>query len=289
MDDFDKFKGDVLIWIRSNGFPDIVGSIFLGDKSLSKSHSINWAAMQFWEHRNNLIRPLQEVATYLDGNDRYWMAFSSCLEKATWWCEPGAMEKRSNSKTSKQIKKQIVKKANDIAELIKQLNEVDGGVADFFANNFAYMDLFRLGALIQNEMGKGCDYENGLKADMDQLLLTDEFRFSMPKFENLILAYARRIYFVDDPLDNGFNPIEFSRRYGQSDFIRVFTSELKEYELLGSLPESILKLSFISIETFADMLYPHAATVRATNCIDKKWNPIKDGIDKELKNKRKIS
>lgn len=298
-------------WLDKHGLPYALVEAFGLNNEVLNDDSENAVAVLFWSKRDLLIRPLQEVSELIQSED-HWHSFAYELSwSAMKWSESALLLRREKDEKAANIKRKIVKKADEIVKLALELEKIgeywrtrqpssdfydyllskatDIQNAAYFSESEDFPGLYSgySGILGVFDTGKYCSYKEGLDAEFRYLWHEKEKNHSietMPIIECLIIAYARSFEEKRLSLAQLKDPLEFSQNsVSPAPFIRGFTSQLSNYVNGGHLPKSIKRLSFSSIETFATVLFPNRKKpIEARLYIDKDWNPIYPGLAKKI-------
>lgn len=272
----------IIEWGRHNELPQWSLLLFCFDKkhhSFDPNFFINRAVAGYIKSKDSLIPALKDAALLLETADQ-WQCFTFALKLAAWWNLADA----SVVKREDVIRQQILEKTREIVRLAKELDETAGHRL-IGPSKQVYPVLLTKAEEIHNQAVLGQYREGipGLYPDDECTFseyvapqLNNEFwdwdHYPLPSIESLILAYGDEMAKTDE--DYGyFNPIKFSKRRSPGDFIRFLTQHWLHMINAGRLPESIKDISLASIERFANVHYsPYV--IRATNYIDKEWQPI---------------
>lgn len=226
-----------------------------------------------------------------------WHSFAKCLLSAAaelpispWEPPHDKLEEVS------EIRRQIFEKSIELVLLAHRLTQIDGEKPPEYSSR-SWSDLLKTATDIQNNNeffvqdicskrnGDGVDRKEVDCHDLNINPTLDLFEpwqdYPMPIIESVILAYGKT--FHKDNLwlgehSAGFDPFRFSSKRGAGDFVRGFTYRLKSDIHFEYLPGSIQKLSFSSINKFAEVVYPYVTPVRADRYITAEWFPKKDTV-----------
>lgn len=230
-----------------------------------------------------LRRALWEIDGLLD-SDCQWEDLSSILlYQARSHSEDGASFVRKRRKKAVSLKNDIYNGLQDARRKMRELERLGfDDEEDYFPDSARNpLASLRLAALLQNEFSKldetksteTCTYQSNLEDKLNALVDKEPIN-AVPNASFILLALGLH-FRMEEKDDQSFDPLTFSQRGGPGDFIRGLTNEIKVGIEGYRFSSKLRKLSSLSIETFAGLLYPEKDDIKVSNFVDIDWNPVK--------------
>ncbi|WP_020481561.1 hypothetical protein [Methylomonas sp. MK1] len=283
---YDADLDQIIAWSSKQKLPRDVWQVFALDKRLPDNDPFNEMVLALRNKMSVLTRALREVGSLLQHSE-HWVHFAFALKVSGYWGKQVAATIQTNTKKSDAIKRKILDKTIEVVNLAKDLENLGGYDRAGLPSERVYPALLKKAESIHHAAytaeetdGKlpgvsnwnNCIYTEFVEPKLPDIWDWDDH--PLPSIESIILAYGQ--YISENEEDAVyFNPVRFSKRRSPGDVIRFFTQHIAYMVEIGRLPESIKRLSFLSIEIFVGVLFPNTI-IKAGNYIDENWSPIKD-------------